>query len=207
MRQMEPAPDLLVEAVESHASMPGLIHASQILPAPAQVMRQMEPPPDLLMPLLPFQKEFLAWAVDQVCGPNKSRVHLTVPVLCLLNAGLGRARMRCNWLLLWLPWGGKLSMFPGRCGWLRVSGRRCCCCRRPPLAVLCLLPSFQFLFQLYIYKKKKKHSLPCRSAAASGAASSPTRWGWARQSRQALYFIYIRFRFYFLIFTLGQYPR
>ena len=30
-----------------------------------QVWAQMEPPPELLMPLLPYQKEFLAWAVGQ----------------------------------------------------------------------------------------------------------------------------------------------
>ena len=28
-----------------------------------QVAEQMEPPPELLMELLPFQKEFLAWAL------------------------------------------------------------------------------------------------------------------------------------------------
>lgn len=26
-----------------------------------------EPPPELLMPLLPYQKQFLAWAMKQVC--------------------------------------------------------------------------------------------------------------------------------------------
>ena len=30
-----------------------------------QVTGQMEPPPELLMPLLPYQKEFLAWSVAQ----------------------------------------------------------------------------------------------------------------------------------------------
>ena len=30
-----------------------------------QVYEQMEPAPEMLMSLLPFQKEFLAWAVDQ----------------------------------------------------------------------------------------------------------------------------------------------
>ena len=28
----------------------------------------MEPPAELLMPLLPYQKEFLAWAVGQECS-------------------------------------------------------------------------------------------------------------------------------------------
>lgn len=31
----------------------------------AQVHEQMEPPPEMLMSLLPFQKEFLAWAISQ----------------------------------------------------------------------------------------------------------------------------------------------
>ena len=31
----------------------------------SKVAAQMEPPPELLMPLLPYQKEFLAWAVTQ----------------------------------------------------------------------------------------------------------------------------------------------
>ncbi len=31
-----------------------------------QVYREMEPHPALLMKLLPYQKEFLAWAIDQV---------------------------------------------------------------------------------------------------------------------------------------------
>jgi DNA repair protein RAD16 len=29
----------------------------------------MEPPPEVLMPLLPYQKQFLAWAMKQVCSP------------------------------------------------------------------------------------------------------------------------------------------
>lgn len=40
-------------------------------------MPQMEPPTELLMPLLPYQKEFLAWAIKQEqsdvrggCGPS-----------------------------------------------------------------------------------------------------------------------------------------
>lgn len=32
--------------------------------------QQMDPPPELLMPLLPYQKSFLAWAVKQVGGRN-----------------------------------------------------------------------------------------------------------------------------------------
>ena len=47
----------------------------------AQVMPQMEPPPELLMPLLPYQKEFLAWAIKQEqsdvrggCGPCLLRI-------------------------------------------------------------------------------------------------------------------------------------
>lgn len=31
----------------------------------AQVHEQMEPPLEMLMSLLPFQKEFLAWAISQ----------------------------------------------------------------------------------------------------------------------------------------------
>ena len=34
----------------------------------AQVYEQMEPPAEMLMALLPFQKEFLAWAVQQERG-------------------------------------------------------------------------------------------------------------------------------------------
>lgn len=33
-----------------------------------QVHEQMEPPAEMLMSLLPFQKEFLAWAVSQERG-------------------------------------------------------------------------------------------------------------------------------------------
>ena len=33
-----------------------------------QVNAQMEPPAEMLMPLLPFQKEFLAWAISQEQG-------------------------------------------------------------------------------------------------------------------------------------------
>ena len=36
------------------------------LTAVPQVYREMEPHPALLMKLLPYQKEFLAWAIDQV---------------------------------------------------------------------------------------------------------------------------------------------
>ncbi len=28
----------------------------------------LEPPPEMLMPLLPYQKQFLAWAIKQVCS-------------------------------------------------------------------------------------------------------------------------------------------
>ena len=34
----------------------------------SQVYEQMEPPAEMLMSLLPFQKEFLAWAVSQERG-------------------------------------------------------------------------------------------------------------------------------------------
>eukprot|EP00884_Botryococcus_braunii_P002146 jgi/Botrbrau1/11932/Bobra.341_1s0001.2 len=37
-------------------------------------MPQMEPPPELLMQLLPYQKEFLAWAVHQERGPVKGGI-------------------------------------------------------------------------------------------------------------------------------------
>lgn len=34
----------------------------------------MEPPPELLMPLLPYQKEFLAWGVAQEQGPVRGGI-------------------------------------------------------------------------------------------------------------------------------------
>lgn len=34
----------------------------------------MEPGPELLMPLLPFQKEFLAWAIKQEQSPIRGGV-------------------------------------------------------------------------------------------------------------------------------------
>ncbi len=34
----------------------------------------MEPPPELLMPLLPYQKEFLAWGVAQEKGPVRGGI-------------------------------------------------------------------------------------------------------------------------------------
>lgn len=34
----------------------------------------MEPPPEMLMPLLPFQKEFLAWALSQEQGVVKGGI-------------------------------------------------------------------------------------------------------------------------------------
>jgi len=39
-----------------------------------QVEAQMEPPPELLMPLLPYQKEFLAWGVAQEKGPVRGGI-------------------------------------------------------------------------------------------------------------------------------------
>lgn len=39
-----------------------------------QVLSPMEPPPELLMELLPYQKEFLGWAVGQEKGPIKGGI-------------------------------------------------------------------------------------------------------------------------------------
>ena len=39
-----------------------------------QVNAQMEPPVEMLMPLLPFQKEFLAWAISQEQGVVKGGI-------------------------------------------------------------------------------------------------------------------------------------
>lgn len=39
-----------------------------------QVNAQMEPPVEMLMPLLPFQKEFLAWAISQEQGVIKGGI-------------------------------------------------------------------------------------------------------------------------------------
>ena len=39
-----------------------------------QVNAQMEPPAEMLMPLLPFQKEFLAWAISQEQGVVKGGI-------------------------------------------------------------------------------------------------------------------------------------
>ena len=39
-----------------------------------QVEEAMEPGPELLMPLLPYQKEFLAWAVKQEQSPVRGGV-------------------------------------------------------------------------------------------------------------------------------------
>lgn len=39
-----------------------------------QEMEQMEAPPELLMTLLPYQKEFLAWAVKQERGDIKGGI-------------------------------------------------------------------------------------------------------------------------------------
>lgn len=39
-----------------------------------QEMEQMEPPAELLMTLLPYQKEFLAWAVKQERGDIKGGI-------------------------------------------------------------------------------------------------------------------------------------
>ncbi len=39
-----------------------------------QEMPKMEPPPELLMALLPYQKEFLAWAVQQERGVVKGGI-------------------------------------------------------------------------------------------------------------------------------------
>lgn len=39
-----------------------------------KVEAQMEPPPELLMPLLPYQKEFLAWGVAQEQGPVRGGI-------------------------------------------------------------------------------------------------------------------------------------
>lgn len=63
------------------------------------MMPQMEAPPELLMPLLPYQKEFLAWAIKQEQGDVRGgcallscralllRVQLPVDTedLCLCN--------------------------------------------------------------------------------------------------------------------------
>jgi hypothetical protein len=50
--------------------------ASQLSPGRhfLQVEAQMEPPPELLMPLLPYQKEFLAWGVAQEQGPVRGGI-------------------------------------------------------------------------------------------------------------------------------------
>ena len=39
-----------------------------------QVAVQMEPPPEILLPLLPYQKEFLAWGVQQERGTVKGGI-------------------------------------------------------------------------------------------------------------------------------------
>ncbi len=39
-----------------------------------QVAVQMEPPSEILLPLLPYQKEFLAWGVQQERGTVKGGI-------------------------------------------------------------------------------------------------------------------------------------
>ena len=41
---------------------------------PVQVAVQMEPPSEILLPLLPYQKEFLAWGVQQERGTVKGGI-------------------------------------------------------------------------------------------------------------------------------------
>ena len=42
--------------------------------SPMQVAVQMEPPSEILLPLLPYQKEFLAWGVQQERGTVKGGI-------------------------------------------------------------------------------------------------------------------------------------
>lgn len=48
--------------------------------APSYVAKKREPPACLVMPLLPYQKEFLSWAIDQELGLLKGGV-LAGPLL------------------------------------------------------------------------------------------------------------------------------
>ena len=69
----------------------------------------MEPPPELLMPLLPYQKEFLAWAIKQEqsdirggCGP------IRVLTAALSQPWLGSLWYRESGVGVWLQqWGIK----------------------------------------------------------------------------------------------------
>lgn len=60
------------------------------LPSPRQVEEAMEPGPELLMPLLPYQKEFLAWAVKQEQSAVRGGVLAD-------EMGMGKTIQVCAW--------------------------------------------------------------------------------------------------------------
>lgn len=55
-----------------------------------RVIATREPPPILTLPLLPYQKEFLAWAIDQELSPIRGGVLAGATLLhgldCLLHS-------------------------------------------------------------------------------------------------------------------------
>lgn len=61
-----------------------------------QVNAQMEPPAEMLMSLLPFQKEFLAWAVAQEQGEVRGGILAD-------EMGMGKTIQVCaaDWTVFW----------------------------------------------------------------------------------------------------------
>ena len=59
----------------------------------------MEPGPELLMPLLPYQKEFLAWAIKQEQSAVRGGVLAGMTTTCWCFCRQGLTRIICIWLL------------------------------------------------------------------------------------------------------------
>lgn len=69
-----------LEAIEAE------INAESLVLTKAKSSR--EPPPSLILPLLPYQKEFLSWAIEQETGPVRGGILAGVAKLAFICSAL-----------------------------------------------------------------------------------------------------------------------